>query len=463
MTLASLVVFGCIPAALQAESVHYYLLNTARRGLDLIMARIKRLWHAITNALRSPYIAKAPKAAEDGLLLGSQDLHTTILSFVDEGSEARAARVSSAWARLRGWICELPGLVRTAVFSRDGSQLAVGTQEKILAVYDVKTRRMLWASCDVDTCTPNVVFLHDGTLAVGRGGPRVLIYDAATGARLREIAHDDRDHVGHLALSPDGATLAVCHYNDHRVGLFNVASGASLGPDLVTHEAGGKIFAVSFSPDGSTLAVGGMNSKLEFYDVAAGTLCHEVVLPDDLRCSFALAFSPDGTMVAASHVQPVAGQAAAGQVRIYDAVTFEVLRTAPLPLYAQAVTFSRDSKRVFVGRSDNKTVIYDAATLEVLHEILRTSSVLSNEISPDDKLCAIAGPTLVSAGRDHRANSISADRDNEDEDGEDSDDWEDIDDDEDSDGNDYVYGEEPVRMGRVALYIAATGERYRMR
>ena len=134
------------------------------------MARIKRLWHAITNALRSPYIAKAPKAAEDGLLLGSLDLHTTILSFVDEGSEARASRVSSAWARLRGWICELPGLVRTAVFSRDGSKLAVGTDEKILAVYDVKMRRMLWASCDVDTCTPDVVFLHDGTLAVGRGG-----------------------------------------------------------------------------------------------------------------------------------------------------------------------------------------------------------------------------------------------------------------------------------------------------
>ena len=150
-------------------------------------------------------------------------------------------------------------------------------------------------------------------------------------------------------------------------------------------------------------------------------------------------------------------------MRIYDAVTFEVQRNVMLPLYAQAVTFSRDSKRVFVGRSDNKTVIYDAATLEVLHEILRTGSVLSNEISPDDKLCAIAGPTLVSAGRDHRANSISAGRDNEDEDGEDSDDWEDIDDDEDSDGNYYVYGEEPVRMGRVALYIAATGERYRMR
>ena len=53
----------------------------------------------------------------------------------------------------------------------------------------------------------------------------------------------------------------------------------------------------------------------------------------------------------------------------------------------------------------------------------------------------------------------------EDEDGEDSDDWEDVD--EDSDGSDspyYAYGgQESVRMGRVALYIAATGERYRMR
>ena len=46
------------------------------------------------------------------------------------------------------------------------------------------------------------------------------------------------------------------------------------------------------------------------------------------------------------------------------------------------------------------------------------------------------------------------------------------DNDEEIDGSDasdapyYVYsneGPEPVRMGRVALYIAATGERYRMR
>ncbi len=441
------------------------------------MARIKRLWHAITSALRSSPSTQAPRAAEEGLLLGSQDLHTTILSFVDEGSEARASRVSSAWARLRGWICELPGLIRTAVFSRDGSKLAVGTDERILAVYDVKMRRMLWASCDVGTCTPDVVFLHDGTLAVGRGGPRVQIYDAATGARLREIAHGDRDHVHLLALSPDGAMLAVCHRNNHRVGLFNVASGASLGPDLVTHEVGGEIWGISFSPDGSTLAVCSMNSKLEFYDVAAGTLRHEIDFP--IRGLCALAFSPDGTMVAA-----VGGKWDGGSVVVYDAVTFEVLRTVPLPLSAQAVTFSRDSKRVFVGRQDNKTVIYDAATLEVLHEILRTSVVISNEISPDDKLCAIVGATLP-FHRNHRANSISAGNDNEDEDGEDSDDWEDIDEEndevhiEDSDDDSAdegseeriqsnesevpYYTVEPVRMGRVALYIAGTGERYRMR
>ena len=477
-------------------------------------------WRAVSSALRSSDSgsavarnARAPVVLEEALLLGSLDLHATILSFVDDASEDRASLVSSAWARLRGWICELPGVVRTAVFSRDGSKLAVGTEERVLAVYDVKTQRILWASANVGLNTPNVVFLHDGTMAVGRAKPWVQIYDPATGVLLRKIGSgilDEerngsvRDHTDHLALSPDGTTLAVCHEYNMRVRLYNVATGAPLGPYLVTHESPGEIYDISFSPDGSTLAVCSLNSKLEFYDVAAGTLRHEIVR-DKLYVGTSLAFSPDGTMVAACTWR---------DFRLYDATTFEVLHTLDLARGAtcRGVMFSHDSKTVIVGHSDDKTVFYDAATLEVLREIPRTGCVISNALSPDGKLCAIAGaadphPRYRDSSPDEDSSAVeysssgqysssSSGEDDDDSSGEDDDDsdvdgdseatsdeeeseeendevhMEGSENDEEIDGSDasdapyYVYsneGPEPVRMGRVALYIAATGERYRMR
>ena len=166
---------------LQAESVHYYLLNTARRGLDLIMVKIKRLWHAITNALRSPYIAKAPKAAEDGLLLGSQDLHTTILSFVDEGSEARASRVSTAWARLRGWICELAGPTLVNV-GRDhrANSISAGRDNEDEDGEDSDD----WEDIDEDSDgSDSPYYAYGGQESVRMG--RVALYIAATGERYR--------------------------------------------------------------------------------------------------------------------------------------------------------------------------------------------------------------------------------------------------------------------------------------
>ena len=456
-------------------------------------------WRPVSIALQSSdsgsaaaRTARAPMVVEEDLLLGSLDLHATILSFVDDASEERASLVSSAWARLRGWICELPGLVRTAVFSRDGSKLAVGTEERVLAVYDVKTRRILWASANVGLNTPNVVFLHDGTMAVGRAKPWVQIYDPATGVLLRKIGSgilDEerngsvRDHTDHLALSPDGTTLAVCHEYNMRVRLYNVATGAPLGPYLVTHESPGEIYDISFSPDGSTLAVCSLNSKLEFYDVAAGTLRHEIVR-DKLYVGTSLAFSPDGTMVAACTWR---------DFRLYDATTFEVLHTLDLARGAtcRGVMFSHDSKTVIVGHSDDKTVFYDAATLEVLREIPRTGCVISNALSPDGKLCAIAGAAAAppnypdsddysssgqyssfSSGEDDDDSEATSDEEESEEEDSDEGSSEESDNDEESDGSDasdapyYVYsneGPEPVRMGRVALYIAATGERYRMR
>ena len=127
-----------------------------------------------------------------------------------------------------------------------------------------------------------LAFAANGSLAVASGAPSVAgvvrIYDAdATSPRDTFTAH--KDSVLALSWSPDGQTLATASY-DRTVKLWDVsAAPAKLSHTLTDHSD--SVYAVAFSPGGKLLATGGADRSVKVWDAAAGKRLYTLSDPTD--------------------------------------------------------------------------------------------------------------------------------------------------------------------------------------
>jgi WD40 repeat protein len=132
------------------------------------------------------------------------------------------------------------------------------------------------------------------------------------------FTHEPRFPLNGVAVSPNSQTVAVAVGGDHdqswdtpwhgEVILWDFASGEE---GLRFHSPDVAYFGVAFSPDGRLLAAAGgtyvgvrngrevYRGELRCWEVATGRLLFETEAPTSLRC---IAFSPDGSTVAAGGV-----------------------------------------------------------------------------------------------------------------------------------------------------------------
>jgi WD40 repeat protein len=147
-------------------------------------------------------------------------------------------------------------------------------------------------------------FAPDGrTLALARGDV-VQLFDLATGKEVRRL--EGQQVFGTVAFSPDGRTLLTANLlavgTDHTVRLWDVTTGKEVWR-VDTHPWGE--LRVAFAPDGRTVAaVGGrydtQNKRSEgavlLLDAATGKELHHLAGHRDQVQ--ALAFAPDGRTLA---------------------------------------------------------------------------------------------------------------------------------------------------------------------
>lgn len=189
-----------------------------------------------------------------------------------------------------------------------------------------------------------------------------------------------------IAYSPDGKAIATSGY--HEIAVWN-AEDAKLARRI--KNIGQRVFALSFSPDGQTLAVGcgepGRSGEVRLVDFNSGEIKGVVARSSDVALD--LAYRPGSAELAIA--------SADSMIRIINTETLAEVRTiASHADWVTAIAYSDDGTRLVSASRDRSAKVYDGATGELLSSYLgHGAAVRGVSILPDNK-------QVVSVGADNK-------------------------------------------------------------
>jgi WD40 repeat protein len=212
-------------------------------------------------------------------------------------------------------------------------------------------------------------------------------------SKLEKSIDTDVSTIFSYAFSPNGRFLAFA--GD---GLTEDAAGNLVDPvyylNLQTYAykmfllpESDFIHALAFSPNGTTLAVGG-NSIIRFWDVVTNKPLPSIDPCPDQYCLGvyldSLAYSPDGKMLA------VGGDS--GLIRVFDVQIAKDLGTLGGDFGAvSSLAFSPDSRLLASGGRGTSVRLWDLRSMHLIATLTsHTDNVIRVTFSPDGKLLASA-------------------------------------------------------------------------
>ena len=244
----------------------------ANGGFGKLWGKELQLWEITTrrkiSSTSESRPAKALRFSEDSQTLVSVDSWGASISRLDIETGERDV------TNLEGQPDSLGHIIEVYTFTHDS--VAGGKRDGKIRLWDPTNGKKLTTlnghavedqdpSLEIHVLT--LAFSPDGTqLASGSTDTTVRLWDTAT---INDAPITLRKHTGWtnaLAFSPDGKILASGS-TDKTVYLWNTATGEPIAT-LTGHLSG--IAALTFSPDGSTLASGSTDGTIRFWDTATG-------------------------------------------------------------------------------------------------------------------------------------------------------------------------------------------------
>ncbi len=273
---------------------------------------------------------------------------------------------------------------RAVALSADGRCLAVASATGVW-LYEAATSRAL-ALLSSERQVHSVAFSIAGMLASGLDNGRVELWDVETGTTSGTLRHADWGRVTAVAFSPDGTSLASGSW-DQVIKVWDVETRREVGTWEVPSDTLWPL-SVAFSPDGTRLVSGFEDGTVRLWDVATQT--EVAVLEGHTDRVTSVSFSPDGATLASS------GGRDDPTVRLWDTATqAQVATLRGHTGEVRSVSFSSpDGATLASGSSDRTVRLWDVGT----HQDVATfeedrGGVGSVSFSPD-------GATLVSGAAD---------------------------------------------------------------
>ena len=200
----------------------------------------------------------------------------------------KPAGAVSVWNYLTGEkVRQLPKTARVAAFSPDGKTLALSDNPHGIDFWDVGSGE-LQRTLTTTNRTRLFIFSPDGKRLVVTG-QSPTIYDLESNGIERKLEmHAGRDTWA-VSFSPDNTTLATVS-SDQTLRLSDVET-LQVKETLRGHEH--EVWCVAFSPDGKLLATGGKDQKVMLWTGASHQTGRSVPNQQEFRPFF----SPDGTRV----------------------------------------------------------------------------------------------------------------------------------------------------------------------
>jgi WD40 repeat protein len=234
------------------------------------------------------------------MLVGSiRSVASPCLDVVQEGRAIHVnAKTGKMWLmsfpahQTLGELPTRPHKIRDAIFFPRGDQVAAVGIEPSLLVYDAATRRLRRTLDPQGKRIQSVAVSPDGKCLAGNGfDGTVWLWDLDSGALTATLSTHQVATV-RSAFSPDGRILATGSSNEHRVVLWSLTQGEMLtGLDV-----GQDVMGMSFSPDGTRLAVAGYDGAAMLWDVESRERL--AVLYGHAGALRGVAFSPDSRTLA---------------------------------------------------------------------------------------------------------------------------------------------------------------------
>lgn len=347
------------------------LILTFLSGLVGILWQLNRARAGELSALRHAYagdIKEAQRALEEGDLGGAR----RTLDKYRPGKPAFGVRHPTLAVDLRGWewrylwdqcrsdeqytLTQRSSGFENLALSSDGSLLAVRQPGGNIDLWDWTQRRHTGTLTN-ESLPRAMAFVPGGNLLASANqdakGFMIRYWDLTTRQVVRTMPQPSR--VVSLAFSPDGEWMATFDV-DPRLRLWSVSTGKLMHdiPGLGAMNDLGRV--PLFSPDGATLALGEMNGSIRLVGLKTGLTNKTIPAPTEGNGVMALAFSPDGRLLASGYGE------SDSTIRLWDAVT-----AAPAGSleghrgWVSRLVFAPDGKTLYSGSSDQTIRVWNVA------------------------------------------------------------------------------------------------------
>jgi hypothetical protein len=256
-------------------------------------------------------------------------------------------------------------------------------------------------SLDVPKITPQVPVVDavgalalspDGaTVAVGRYGT-VELTRRADSAVVKTLA-GHRGRVTFLSFTADGKHLLAAAGEPGLFGevrLWDVSTGELLKTFTGHRDS---LYAAVVSPDGKTLATSSYDQTIKLWDIAAGNELATLTGHND--AVYDLAFRPDGKVLASA-----SGDRTVKLWSVPSGDRLDTLSQALQELYT--VAFSPDGKRLYAGGVDNRIRVWSISESANENTNPQVASPFAHEEAILKLVVSADGSLLVSASEDHK-------------------------------------------------------------